>query len=354
MNKSYYLASAMLVAASGAMAGGMDRSGQSIAPIFEDGTYAELSFGSVMPSVSGTFMGVVDSGNMSGDYTSASLAYKRDFGDAFSAAIIVDQPFGADVDYPADALGYPLAGSTATVETYAVTAIARYKFNDNFSVHGGVRSLTSSGEVDLSMPTGNYTMETSTERDWSYLVGVAYEIPDIALRAALTYNSETTIDFETTEMGFIPGDMEVVMPRSVNFDFQTGIAEDTLLMFSARWAKWTETEIAPNNFPSNPLVDHSDDTISYSLGVGRRFNDKWSGSVMLGYEPTYDAIKGNLSPTDGYKSVGLGLRYQATDTVAVSGGVRYVWVGDATTSGLNAEFEDNDAFGVGLKVSYNF
>lgn len=47
-----------------ANAGGLDRSGQSIGAIFEDGRYVELSYGHVMPSVTGVFMGFADSGNI--------------------------------------------------------------------------------------------------------------------------------------------------------------------------------------------------------------------------------------------------------------------------------------------------
>ncbi|SFI85459.1 OmpP1/FadL family transporter [Celeribacter neptunius] len=352
--------------ATGAFAGGMDRSGQSINAIFETGTYVELSFGSVNPDVSGYFphplAGDLESGNMAASYTQIAGAYKRDLSDQLSMALIIDQPFGADVDYPATT-SYPLAGSTATVDTWAVTALLRYKFNDRFSVHGGVRHLSTKGEVDLYSSGSNfYNMSTSTESDWGYLVGAAYEIPDIALRASLTYNSQIDIDFtadEVSALGANTSDLAVSLPQSVNFDFQTGIAADTLLMFSARWAEWTKTTIAPDDYVTiigDNLVDHDNDTISYSLGVGRRFNDKLSGSLSVGYEKSYGGIQGNLAPRDGYTSLTAGLKYQMTEQTAISGGVSYVWVGDANTtiSGIDTEFTDNTAIGFGLKLSHHF
>ncbi|MEG3662426.1 OmpP1/FadL family transporter [Celeribacter halophilus] len=367
MKNTTLLAASLAVGATGAYAGGMDRSGQSISPLFEDGTYVELSFGSVSPDVSGTFFGA-SSGDMTPSYTQLSGAYKRDLSDQLSMALIIDQPYGADIDYP-DGTGYALAGSNASVTTAAITALLRYKFNENFSVYGGVRNLTSHGEVEL--PAIGYSMETSTENDWGYVVGAAYEIPDIALRASLTYNSEIDIDFtadEDSALGASSSDMPVTMPKSVNFNFQTGIAADTLLMFSARWAEWTETVIAPDDYASiltslgetdTDLVNHKNDTISYSLGVGRRFNDKWSGSLSVGYEKSYlgsGDTAGNLSPRDGYKSITAGLKYNVTEQTAISGGVSYVWVGDANTkiSGFETSFEDNSAVGFGLKLSHTF
>ncbi|WP_417243734.1 OmpP1/FadL family transporter [Celeribacter sp.] len=351
------LAAALAVGATGAYAGGMDRSGQSIAPIFEDGSYVELSFGSVSPTVSGTIgAGTVPSNDMAKSYLQLGAAYKRDLNDKLSMAVIFDQPYGADVDYGAASGSYPFVGSTATVDTNAVTGILRYKLSDRFAVHGGVRILQSSGEV--AIPFYSYTMSTSTETDASYLIGASYEIPDIALRAALTYHSETDITFDTTENGSASGNMVVTMPQTVNLDFQTGIAADTLLMASVRWAEWSATDISPNGFAlatsGGSLVDYENDTYSYSIGIGRRFSEKLSGSATIGYERTIGTPVGNLGPTDGYTSIGLGMKYQVTEETAISGGLRYVWVGDATTSTIGGDFSDNKAIGIGFKISHTF
>lgn len=360
MTKHITLAAGLAVCATGAFAGGMDRSGQSIAPIFEDGTYAEFSFGNVNPSVSGVFThplaGALESGDMASTYTMMGAAYKRDLTDALSMAIILDQPFGADVDYGEANPLYPFATASAKVSTTGVSAILRYKLSDRFAVHGGVRALRSHGEVSLpAIPSESapaYTLDTSNETDWSYLVGASYEIPDIALRASLTYNSKTTIDFDTTESTAGNQEMQVVMPESINFDFQTGIAADTLLMASARYVKWTQTVIDPVGYAE--LVSYDEDTISYSVGVGRRFSDKLSASVSYGFEKSYGDPVGNLGPTDGYKSISVGAKYNVSDATAISGGVRYVWIGDATTSTIGSEFEDNKAIGLGIKLSHSF
>ncbi|ALI54563.1 OmpP1/FadL family transporter [Celeribacter marinus] len=358
MKTQLTLAAAIAVGATGAYAGGMDRSGQSIAPLFEDGSYVELSFGNVNPTVSGVFthptFGDFASGDMASTYTMFGAAYKRDLSDALSMAIIIDQPFGADVDYGDADANYPFATASAKVSTTGVSAILRYKLNDNFAVHGGVRALRSHGEVSLpAIPSAPaYTLDTSNETDYSYLVGASYEIPDIALRAAVTYNSKTTINFDTTESTEGSQTLEVIMPESINFDFQTGIAADTLLMVSARYAKWTQTVIDPVGYAE--LVSYDDDTISYSLGLGRRFSEKLSASISYGFEKSAGTPTGNLGPTDGYKSVSIGAKYNVSENTAISGGLRYVWIGDATTSTIGSEFTDNNAVGFGLKLSHSF
>jgi long-subunit fatty acid transport protein len=352
----------LVTATTGANAGGMDRSGQSIAPIFEDGTYVELSYSSATPSVSGTFMGA-SSGSMAPSYSHMSGAFKHDLSDALSMALIIDQPFGAGVDYPTGT-GYALAGTNAKVTTTGLTALLRYKLNDRFSVHGGIKHLTSHGEVGFPY-ADDYSLSTTTESDWGYLVGAAYEIPDIALRASLTYSSATDINFTATEtitgIGTQNSPLDMTLPQSVNFDFQTGIAADTLLMFSARWADWTSTTITPVLYtagvdPGNNLLDHANDIVTYSLGIGRQLNDKLSGSLSVGYEKSYGGVSGHLSPTDGYTSVTAGLKYQISTHTALSGGASYVWIGDTTTNigGGATDFSDNSAFGFGLKLSHTF
>lgn len=356
--KTHLTAAAALAAcASGAFAGGMDRSGQSIAPLFEDGSYMEISLGYADPSVSGTIgSGTISSNDMAKSYLSLGGAYKRDLSDTLSMALIFDQPYGAAVDYGNADGTYPFVGSTADVDTNAITGILRYKLSDRFSVHGGVRVMRSEGTV--AIPFYSYDLTTSKETDVSYLVGAAYEIPEIALRAALTYHSATDISFDTTENGSASGSMTVTMPQAVNLDFQTGIAADTLLTASIRWVDWSETDISPNGFAlatsGGSLVDYTEDTISYSIGIGRRFTDKLSGSATVGYEPSSGTPVGNLGPTDGYTSLSLGLKYDVNENTSISGGIRYVDIGDATTSTIGGDFSDNSAIAFGLKISHSF
>ncbi|WP_374429732.1 hypothetical protein [Tabrizicola sp.] len=344
----------MLAATSGAYAGGVERSAQSVAILFEQGRYVELSFGHFSPDVSGTVGGgAVSSGNMAPSYNSWSLGYKMDIGEALDFAMIIDEPIGADVAYPG-ALGlgsYPLAGSTADLRSSAVTGILRYKFENNVSVIGGLRYETVKGDVALS---SGYRMSTNYDSEIGYLVGIAWEKPEIAARVALTYNSAITHNLESLEQGVVPGTFETEVPQSLNLEFQTGIAKDTLLFGSVRWVDWSAFVIDPPNYPLPiPLVSYPEDRITYNLGIGRRFNETWSGAVTLGYEPSDGQITGNLGPTDGFKSIGLAATY-TMDNLKITGGVRYVDIGDATTNVVGGSFTDNSGVGVGIRIGYTF
>ncbi|MGO4855213.1 hypothetical protein [Phaeovulum sp. W22_SRMD_FR3] len=365
MGRVLMTAAALALGASAAGAGGVERSTQSVAILFEDGNYAELSYGSFSPEVSGTVGGgAIGSGDMAGDYSTYSLGVKTALNDKLDLALILDQPIGADVDYPSGGL-YPLRGSTATLDSTAITALLRYKLPQNFSVIGGLRLQEASGVVALNVlppapSTFVYGMSTSTERDLGYVLGVAWEKPEIAARVALTYNSAITHDFEARETvggSYVaaPG-FSTTVPQSLNLEFQTGIAPDTLLFGSVRWAEWTAFKIDPVVYHTalgSPLVDYADDVVTWNLGLGRKFNENWSGAVLLGYEKTNSALTGNLGPHSGMKSIGLAATY-TRDAVKVTAGVRYVEIGDATTKGIGGVFTDNSGIGWGIRVGYSF
>ncbi len=333
---------ALAMTTSMAQAGGLDRSGQSISAIFETGGYAEISYGQVMPSIEGLFSGAVASGNIAPSYGSIGMAIKADVNDKVSLGVVLDQPFGAAVDYAT--APYPLTGSSAHVDTVGLTALGRYKITDAFSVHAGVRHITASGDYTNSL--GPYSSTYSEGSDVGYVVGAAFEKPEIALRVALTYSSATSFALDGTV-----GDLSAEMPQSVNLDVQTGIAANTLLFGTIRWADWTEASIVDSL--AGDLITYDKDVFTYSLGLGRKFSDSFSGSISLGYEAAQGGDASNLSPTDGQTSIGIGGKYTAGN-MEISGGIRYVLLGDATTEILGAEFSGNTALGAGVKVAFRF
>lgn len=348
MKKLTTLGTALMLTTTAANAGGLDRSGQSIGAIFEDGRYVELSYGHVMPSVTGVFMGFADSGNIAPAYGSFGGAYKMDVDDKVSLAFIVDQPFGADVSY--EQAGYPLVGTNAQVTSKSLTVLGRYKFNDNFSVHFGPRALQAAGNVTITAPAA-YMSTYQPGSGYGYVTGAAYERKDIALRVALTYASGIDLELDGDGAGGF-GDLTVKMPSSWNLDFQSGVAADTLVFGSIRHVAWSEAVI--HDAAAGDLVSYDQDTTTYSLGVGRKFSDTFSGALSIGYEKAQGGLASNLAPTDGNMSIGLGGTYTLANGVELTGGVRYVMPGDATTETIGADFSNNSAIAVGLKVAYTF
>jgi long-subunit fatty acid transport protein len=367
-------AAAMVAAATTAQAGGVEKSTQSVAILFETGSYAELSFGHFSPDVSGVTGSTVgpftagrSSGDMAAGYNTVSLGYKTDLSENLALAIILDEPIGAKVRYPGTIgfSSYPLAGTTADLTSSALTALLKYKFENNVSVYGGLRYQTVKGVVDIpfvGFPGPGYTLTTNYDSELGYVVGLAWEKPEIAARVALTYNSaitHTLDSFETLNATSLSSTFDTEVPQSVNLEFQTGVAKDTLLFGSIRWVDWSEFVISPPLYSSplavnDALVEYAKDRVTYNLGIGRRFNEQWSGAVTVGYEASDGERTGNLGPTDGATSIGLAGTY-TMDAVKITAGIRYVDIGDATTNPpLNARFTGNDGIGVGFRIGYSF
>ena len=87
----FMTASAALLASTAlAHAGGLDRSGLGISALFEDGNYVELSYGQVMPSVTGS-VGPAESGEMASDYTNYSFSYRTDLADGIGLLVQYEQ-----------------------------------------------------------------------------------------------------------------------------------------------------------------------------------------------------------------------------------------------------------------------
>ncbi|SLN15585.1 OmpP1/FadL family transporter [Pseudooctadecabacter jejudonensis] len=368
--KTYMTAgAALLLTTTAAVAGGIDRSGQFLGPLFEEGgetgSYFQFSFGYVSPEanandIPGPASAFVPSDPLS-SYSSLSFAYKTDLSDQLSAALIIDEPFGVNVEYTDGAFGgsplTDLDNGRANIGSTAVTGVLRYKLNNGFSVHGGVRAQEIGGEI----LAGAGFLRAESDFDFGYLVGAAYERPDIALRIAVTYNSEIDNDLTGIENN-TPADptatvgtaFTVTSPESINLEFQTGIAADTLLFGSIRHAMYDGYNLTTDNAE---FVSFADDTTAYSVGVGRRLSDSLSVFATIGFEdagvrPSTTA----LAPTTGTRSVGIGATY-TMGQLELTGGISYVELGDQVVNAsetLAFDFEDNSAIGAGFRIGYNF
>jgi long-chain fatty acid transport protein len=194
---------ALLLCGTSISALGLDRSNQDITAIFETGNYAELSFGYVMPNLTGTDVLGNSIDNVGSAFSQLSGAVKMDLNDQMSFGLIIDTPYGVDVTYGGSPASTMLGGTEAILNSTAFTAIGRYKFNENFSAHAGLRYQTLDADITLSGlaygALNGYNVLMTNGSGTGYVAGVAYERPDIALRVALTYNSAITNSFDTTE-----------------------------------------------------------------------------------------------------------------------------------------------------------
>lgn len=373
MTKITILAAALSASATTALAGGIDRSGQSLSALFEKGDYAEFSLGYVSPDVSGTQVQTLSaqstagakSGDMSGGYVVPGFAVKKHVNDHVDFALFYDQPFGAKVDYPvATSLpAYFANGSTATLSTNALTGVVKYRFDSNVSLYGGLRWQTMRENVSIPF-VRSYSAVGSPQGALGYVLGAAYEKPEIGLRVALTYNSAIKYNVptsETSSVGSLTSTTKIETPQSLNLDAQTGINPTTLLFGSIRWVDWRQFSISPKLYTTltgEPIVGFHGNTITYSIGLGHKFTDHWSGAISVMYEPKTGGFSSNLGPKDGQSGITLGATYTVDEHLKFTGGVSYIRIGSTSTTvdGVNpvSNFSGNHAIAAGLKVGYTF
>ena len=360
---------ALLALGGAAHAGGLERTDQSVAVLFETGRHLELSFAHTSPDVSGTGSARTPTpGQASGDigeaYNNLNLAYKADIGERLSYAVIYDEPYGADITYPTSR--YFASGSNAELKTQALTAILQYNFapvaggiGGQFSVYGGPRVQRMDAEAFVPF-TGRYSVTVDSETDYGYLVGAAWERPELGMRVSLTYTSEIKHEFDSQET--IGGrtsstKTDINTPESLTLEFQTGLNPKTLLFGSVRWVPWSNFEIAPPVFTSttgSPLAFYEDDRTTYRLGAGRRLTDAWSVFGVVAYESDTGSPTGNLTPYDGFTSYTLGATH-TLERVRITAAATYIDIGDADTLlGTQfpaGQFRDNEAWRVGVRVA---
>lgn len=358
------------------LAGGIDQSGQPVTLLFQEGDYAEIRFGYWMPTIRAQGGPGHSTEDAYGDLPDLGLGIRKQFSERLAAALILDQPYGVIVDYdrddPAGAFAY--AGTHAEPRSFGVTGLARYLVTPRWSVHGGLRAIRFGAEADFrgwgfGPVLDGYSWTGSDAWGLGYVLGGAYEIPEIALRVAVTYGSRTDITLDSREthlfdpatggFGTLDSETEITMPQSVNIDFQTGVTPKTLVYGSVRWADWEGWSVAPEGYVAltgEPLVEFQHDTWRFQLGVGRQLTERIAGSLEVAHETATGDVQTALTPYDGYTAFTVGASYRTDAGLSIAGGVQYGFLGDAdvATPTGTARFEDNYGVGVGVRIGYSF
>lgn len=361
------------------LAAGLDRSGQSISAFLQSGNYAEAGISVLDPTVKGKDLSGNSVSDMADDYYFANAAIKVQATEQISLGLIYDQPFGADATYQLDGSNFSSStlneGTQVEVKTQNLTALIGYQPTKNWNIYAG--PVWQTVEADISLrgnsyggltKLGTYNINVDQEEAYGWLVGAAYQIPEIALKAAVTYRSEIKHKanaIETTKLPSFTGldysnaGVTAVTPQSVNIDLQSGIANNTLAFANLRWVHWDQFTVSPQLLKAvgQDLITYSDDQYSATLGLAHKLNDQWAATTTLGYDSGAGNPVTTLGPTEGYWSVGLGGQYSPTQDTFIQAGVKYFWLGDAiaqTGGQAVGKFENNYAMGYGLKMGYKF
>ncbi|OTG89448.1 OmpP1/FadL family transporter [Acinetobacter sp. ANC 3813] len=387
--------------------------------------------------------------DMAESFHFVNFALKYQANEHISLGLIYDQPFGAKASYSANdpkhtvvptlplydgdkvvkagAFHHMDEGTNVEVSTQSLSLIMGYQPNEHWNIYAGPVYQTVKGDVSLrgtvygpfggvmcsdkvittlcsdfkdketGMHMKGYDASIPEESEFGFLAGVAFQIPEIALKASLTYRSE--IDYKVNveermpqansiliasavkELGkdytFTSGSTNITTPQSINLDFQSGIMANTIAFANIRWVDWSKFAIRPHKFGQLAagltqavagttrgfdLIAYEKDQFSVNFGVARKLNEQWALSVLGGWDSGVGELTSTLGPTDGYWSAGLGAQFSPTPATFIQAGARYFWLGDAKaqsaswfgTERYDAEFKDNNAIGYSVKMGYRF
>lgn len=368
------LSVAATLASTTAMAEGIERFNLSTSFMFEEGTYAEASYAQVTPELPATgfnFGGgnLLDDTDVGDDFNAFGLAFKTDITDRFSVGLTFNNHLaGADIDWG------PAVGIAADVQITGLTLLGKYQVNERVSLLGGIKRAELK-ESTIAVPLGvsnTESWESSGGDDgYGYVVGAAYEIPDIALRAVLTYEGEIQIDPDLTETdpaspvtAAADGEADLSVGDVWNLSFQTGVAQNTLAFANIRYSKWEDNQGFLPTAGGPAQITDFEDGYSYTLGVAQRLSDQWAVTASLFYDPGDGEDASPLSPVGATRSLTLGARYSMPQGPEISFGVSLSKRGDATidldgsgTPGdtpVDAVVEGSTVTTAGIRIGYSF
>lgn len=373
-----------------ASAGGLERGGYSIDLLFDPSRFAsEASVTYVMPQRDLDNVVDINPGNGVGangagsgetsdvrdteSYAIPRIGIKAGFGDSVDCMADYSQPWGAHSNPGANWMGAN-SNIETEIESDNYAATCSYKMDagkGQFRVLGGVFYQEVGGFKErlvapVPLLTGSDLFGSGVGRlelegdGVGWRAGVAYEIPEIAFRASLVYNSEVdlgdvsgTLDLREVPGFIIPGNplLGVVtnvvgtqaMPDSVEFKVQSGIAPDWLAFGSIKWVDWSTFQeisfcVVGDPRPCNADTDATSLELLYrdgwtvSGGIGHKFNDQWSGAATITWDRGTSTTLGIQS--DSWTLSG-GASYTPTEMVEL----RFGGAAGVLTSGSSTDSE---------------
>ncbi|EMK0757219.1 outer membrane protein transport protein [Acinetobacter baumannii] len=393
-------------------ASALEQSGQSILPFLENGNYAEANLFAVDSSVSGVVNDRADlvrdhqsrdTGDIAESMQFYTAAIKLQLTDRLGFGVLYDQPFSADIKYPARSNNSYFdndishEGTSVKADTQNLSLLFGYSPYQHFQIYGGPVYQTVKANVALrgnayTQAFNGYNAKFKQQGEVGWLLGGSYQLPDIALKAAITYRSKIKYKFQVEEdifgepLKLVENEKtKLETPASLNIDFQTGISEKSLVYMNLRWVNWKEFETRPPQYGALSeilmkeltngeyiqgfkLDSYQNDQYSATVGLAHQFTEKWSTSTDVSWDSGTGNPASTMGPIKGSWSLGLGVQFNPAKNYFITGSLKYFWLGDTKTEdgtyylpieGIKpyaeqANFKNNHAIAYGLKFGYWF
>lgn len=371
-------------AISSAHAGGLERGGYDIDLLFDPAPFAsdagatyvmpERKLKNAVDTTGGpTPLAVGSTANNTESYWVPYIGFKASLGHGVDCLADYSQPWGASSNPGIWNGAYSNIQTEIKSNNYAATCSYKmdagkgqlrfiggvfyqevYGFKESYATPLAPGAV---GRVDLS------------SSGWGWRAGIAYEIPDIALRASLVYNSQVKLDnisgtLDLTQIGRGKPDIygEASMPDSVELKLQSGIAPGWLAFGSIKWVNWSVlqsvalcpkgSEVIAACYTNSPVQATSLDLMyrdgwTVTTGIGHEFNEHWSGAAQVSWDR--GTSHGYGDQTDSW-TLGGGVAYTPTPNIEL----RLAGAIGVLTSGHSGVVDGENGYQAGTDVSYDF
>jgi len=442
---------AAIFAATSATAGGFDNTDRNFDIIYGDSNIITTQYGQTavpmkaninkvqraQTSVAEANAKVVGSGEVIGDHIRPQIGFRYQLAKGVTCAAKVEQPFATKISFaddqyayiktnsnglPIDANGNPTA-DPSNMATAGAPIDTRYE-SESFTMACGYTMALSQGQItafagpkiqrvsgffnqDLTpSPTDlgeadNLTVELDGGTEFGYVAGMAYEIPEIALRASFLYHSQVDYDAKGSITAKIPGAVSfsttgtarTFTPQTLELALKSGLAENTLGFIKMRWSEYSKLStlnvtgddsktidgsqftIAQANQASGNLLDplinpglemFTNDTFDYTIGIGQRISDQLSlgtsftGSTKLGSKPDNTPAGADSTslrlPNHTSYTLAFGGEYALMKHLKLHGGLGYTFIDsfiiETPTEEFKAEFGKTEATSFQFGLTY--
>lgn len=308
----------------------------------------------------------------------ASVGFR--FWSPLSCALTYTQPFGASATYSDQAQVAEYLTAAGNGDPFP-NPTSKMKFSaDEYGATCGVRFAAGPGNFYL---LGGAFIETFDykENTWigsvhlkdggalGYGIGVAYDIPEYAMRLQIMYRSEIKHEGDGTytpsqlaiDNGItsnLPANGAGTLPQSLKINAQTGVAPGWLIYGSVEWTDWSVLQHFSYDViglgTANKIFNYSDG-YTVQIGVGHDFTDKLAGTVNV----TWDKGVGSGADitTDSW-TLGVGAQYKTQiGTFGLGTALSYLEAGAQSVDNgatYDATAGADLAVGVGLSYSLQF
>jgi long-chain fatty acid transport protein len=253
----------------------------------------------VVPGLVGT--------NFYGTYIIPYGTVKFNLNEYLRCAGTYTQSNGADTVYAVPKFPSGKLTEEFTTDEFGLTCAVRFQAGPGvISVLGGgfIEQLDYDRTTDLSVPTGGLLPPGTIAplalkgQDFGWRAGIAYEIPDIRLRAQLLYRSGTEYGADGTLVvpGALVGSPAATvtlpatgagnLPQSLEFSVRSGVAEGWLAFGSVKWTDWSVLQNLTVVTPIATTIDQYQwqDGWTVTGGVVHAFSDIIAGQVSLTWD----------------------------------------------------------------------